>query len=245
MDCRYIKHYSRSLEREMEYKTYGDTGVPVLVFPSQNGRFFDYENFGMIDTVARHIEDGKIRLICVDGIDWETWSNSSGDPRKRIERHEQWYHYITDELIPEVRRGEETFIATGCSMGGFHAATIFFRRPDFFNTLLSLSGVYSARYFMGNYFDGTVYDNSVTDFLSLMPDDHPYWNEYRKRRIICCVGQGKWEDDLLESTRCLDTILAQKNVPHWFDYWGFDCDHDWPWWRKQLDYFMNNIVATL
>ena len=167
MDCRYIKHYSRSLDREMEYKTYGDTGVPVLVFPSQDGRFFDYENFGMIDTVARHIEDGKIRLICVDGIDLETWSNSSGDPRKRIERHEQWYHYITDELIPEVRRGQETFIATGCSMGGFHAATIFFRRPDFFNTLLSLSGVYSARYFMGNYFDGTVYDNSVTDFLSL------------------------------------------------------------------------------
>ena len=34
-----------------------------------------------------------------------------------------------------------------------------------------------------------------------MPADHPYWDIYRHRRIIMCVGQGSWEDELLDSTR--------------------------------------------
>ena len=38
MKIDYIKHFSQSLGRDMEYKTYGDNGHAVLVFPSQNGR---------------------------------------------------------------------------------------------------------------------------------------------------------------------------------------------------------------
>ena len=151
MNINYVKHYSPSLGRDMEYKTYGDSGHAVLVFPSQNGRFFDYENMGMVNAVAHFIEEGKIRLICVDSIDGETWSNTNGDARWRIEQHERWYHYVVDEVIPGVRRNNETFIVTGCSMGGFHAGNFFFRRPDLFDTLIALSGLYHASYFFGNY----------------------------------------------------------------------------------------------
>ena len=238
----YIKHFSQSLGRDMEYKTYGDNGHAVLVFPSQNGRFYDYENMGMVHAVAPFIEEGKIRLICVDSIDSETWSDVGGDARWRIEQHERWYNYIIDELIPEVRRSDETFIVTGCSMGGFHSGNFFFRRADLFDTLIALSGLYHASYFFGNYSDELVYLNSPIDNLTWMPADHYYWDLYRSRKIICCVGQGNWEDDLLESTRRLDTILAQKNVPHWFDYWGYDADHDWPWWQKQIAYFLSKVV---
>lgn len=241
MNTSYHKFYSRSLGRDMEYKTYGVAGRSVLVFPSQNGRFYDYEDFRMVEAVQPFIEAGKIRLICVDGIDWETWSNAGGDPRWRIEQHERWYDYIVDELIPAVRRGDETFIATGCSMGGFHAALFFFRRPDLFDTLLSLSGLYHAGYFFGDYSDELVYDNSVLDFLQHMPPSHPYWDLYRRRRIICCVGQGRWEDDLLASTRRLDALLAERGVPCWFDYWGYDVDHDWCWWRRQIVYFLGQL----
>ena len=31
----------------MEFKVYGTAGKPVLVFPSQDGRFYDFENQGM------------------------------------------------------------------------------------------------------------------------------------------------------------------------------------------------------
>ena len=56
-----------------------------------------------------------------------------------------------------------------------------------------------------------------------MPDDHPYWDVYRQRRIVMCVGQGAWEDELLDSTRqmdaegeecaCLDRLLGPRFCP--------------------------------
>lgn len=243
MNIQYYKHWSNNLERDMEYKVYGSEGKGVLVFPSQDQRFYEWEDNGMIETLAPMIESGQIHIICCDSIDAETWSNKSGDARWRIEQHERWYHYIVDELIPTVRRNDETFIATGCSMGGFHAGNFFFRRPDIFDTVVALSGLYHASYFFGDYSDDLVYNNSPLDYLQWMPSDHYYWDMYRHRRIICCVGQGNWEEDLLASTRRLDTLLCEKSVPAWFDYWGFDVAHDWPWWRKQLPYFMGKVLG--
>ena len=243
MKINYVKKYSKSLGRDMEYKTYGDKGIGVLVFPSQDGRFYDYQDFDMVAVLSGFIDAGQIRLICIDSIDRETWSNAGGDEHWRITLHEQWYHYIIDEVLPEVSRYKgETFLATGCSMGGFHAANFFFRRPDLFDTLISLSGIYYASYFFPNYHDPLVYDNSPQDYLANIPDDHPYLDLYRKRDIIMCVGQGNWEDELLESTRQMDGLLKAKNIPAWIDYWGFDSAHDWEWWRKQIVYFMGKIV---
>ena len=160
MKINYIKKYSKALGRDMEYKTYGNRVLGVLVFPSQDGRFYDYQDFDMVAVLSSFIDAGQIRLICVDSIDRETWSNASGDEHMRITLHEQWYHYIIDELLPEVCRYKgEMFLATGCSMGGFHAANFFFRRPDIFDTLISLIGIYYASYFMPNYHDPLVYDN--------------------------------------------------------------------------------------
>ena len=243
MKVNYVKKYSKSLGRDMEYKTYGNRGLGVLVFPSQDGRFYDYQDFDMVAVLSSFIDAGQIRLICVDSIDRETWSNASGDEHMRITLHEQWYHYIIDELLPEVSRYKgEMFLATGCSMGGFHAANFFFRRPDIFDTLISLSGIYYASYFMPNYHDPLVYDNSPQDYLANMPDDHPNIDIYRNRNIILCVGQGNWEEELLDSTRKLDALLRSKNISAWVDYWGFDSAHDWVWWRKQIVYFMEKVI---
>ena len=49
MNINYYKEYSSILNRDMEYKVFGDTGRICLAFPAQNGRFYDFENFGMVD----------------------------------------------------------------------------------------------------------------------------------------------------------------------------------------------------
>ena len=242
MKTNYHKEWSYNLNRDMEWKEYGDGEHSVLAIPSQDGRFYDWESYQMVDTLAPWIERNKIRLICCDSIDKETWSNTGGDNRWRIEQHERWYHYIIDELLPSCRRwGDETFLATGCSLGAFHAANFFFRRPDMFDTLIAMSGLYYAGYSFHNYSDDLTYANSPQDFLRNMPENHPWISLYRSRRIIVSVGQGRWEEDTLQSTRELDTILCEKHIPAWFDYWGYDVDHDWPSWRNMLAYFMNNI----
>ena len=49
MQTEYYKDYSNELGRDMEIKVYGWAGVPVLAFPCQNGRFFEWEGFDMFD----------------------------------------------------------------------------------------------------------------------------------------------------------------------------------------------------
>lgn len=242
MNVYYHKWYSQQLNREMEYQIYGDTGHAMIAFPSQDGRFYDFAERGMIHAVTPWIEAGKLRVICVDGIDWETWSNMSGDPRWRIEQQERYFHYVVDELLPNLRHWpDETFLLTGCSMGALHASIFFFRRPDLFDTIIAMSGLYHTRDSFPYYSDDLTYANSPQDFLQQMPEDHPHMQMYRQRRIVFTIGQGRWEDITLESTREMDRILCEKHVPAWFDYWGFDSDHDWPWWQKQLPHILHNI----
>ena len=234
----------------MEWKEYGEGEHSIFAFPSQDGRFYDWEAYQMVDTLAPWIESGKVRLVCCDTIDWETWSNhgeratgsGSGHERWRIEQHERWFSYIVNELIPRCRRWEgETFLVTGCSLGAFHAANAFFRRPELFDTLISLSGLFYAADGFPHYSDDLTYANSPQDFLQQMPTDHPWMQMYRQRRLIFCIGQGRWEVETLQSTREMDRILKEKGVPAWFNYWGYDVNHDWPSWRNQLAYFMNTL----
>ncbi|MGM9538985.1 MAG: hypothetical protein ACI3VN_11720 [Candidatus Onthomonas sp.] len=34
----------------------------------------------------------------------------------------------------------------------------------------------------------------------------------------------------------LQAFFRQKGIYGWMDFWGYDVDHDWPWWRKQIRY---------
>ena len=148
MNIAYYKEYSRQLGRNMEFKRYGWGGKICVVFPCLNGRFYDYEDFRMPEAIAPFLDSRKLQLFCVDGIDAETWT-AQGDPRQRMERHEAWYRYITEELMPrmyQITGSREKLMCTGCSMGAFHAANFFFRRPDLFDTVVALSGVYGTGY---------------------------------------------------------------------------------------------------
>ena len=54
---------------------YGHWGRPVLVFPSERGRAWDFENNGMVGAVADLIDAGRLKLYCVDSYDAASWSN--------------------------------------------------------------------------------------------------------------------------------------------------------------------------
>jgi esterase/lipase superfamily enzyme len=43
----YHKWFSPSLGRDMELLVFGHTGARVLVFPTREGRFYDYENWDL------------------------------------------------------------------------------------------------------------------------------------------------------------------------------------------------------
>ena len=47
----------------MECKVYGHAGRPILYIPCQDGRFFDFEDFHMADTLAPWIDSGKVMVL--------------------------------------------------------------------------------------------------------------------------------------------------------------------------------------
>ncbi len=250
MEIRYFKHWSSHLNREMEFKVYGHTGRPVLFIPCQSGRFFDFENFKMIDYWGPYIESGKCTVYAADCIDDEAWAAMGADNRWRIENHERWFLYIVEELVPYIRHlsGERNgfdqgILTFGASMGAMHAANLFFRRPDLFNGVFAISGLYDSLEFFGDYMDDLVYNNCPVNYLANMPQDHPYIEMYNQRQILVVVGRGRWEEIILESTDRLNHVLRSKGINATVDYWGHDVDHDWPWWYKMVEHYLPYLLG--
>jgi esterase/lipase superfamily enzyme len=236
------KWWSGALGQDMELEVYGHGGQPVVVFPSQAGRFWDFAGFGMVEACAPLLDAGRVRLFSLDGVDWQSWTNHGVPPAERARRHADYDRYVMDEAVPFVQRsaGRETAWVTGCSMGAFHAANFFFRHPDAFDGVIAISGLYQPRGFLGDFCDENVYFNTPLYYLPSLGDPW-YLDRYRRSQIVFAVGQGAWEDECLRDTRALQAILEAKGVPAWFDYWGHDVNHDWPWWHRMLPYFLERM----
>ncbi len=233
---------SAALGHDMGLKVYGHAGRPVVAFPSQDGRYWDFEGWGMIDACAGLIEDGRMRIVAVDGIDWRSWADWGAHPADRARIHEDYDRYLAGELMPFVREltGRETAWAVGASMGAYHAANVLFRHPDLFDGLVAMSGLYQLRMFVGDEVDDGVYFNSPLLYLPGLEDPW-YLERIRAAKLAFVVGQGAWEDDMLADTRAMEAVLRAKGIPAVVDYWGHDVDHDWPWWRRMLPHYLERL----
>lgn len=246
MKTEYHSFFSSHLNRQMEYKVYGHTGKPLLVFPTSRGKFYQYEDFGMINAISGFIANGQVQVWACDGIDGETFLSPEGHPRDRIMQHERYFSYISRELIPSIKEQNRQanggfnhlLMVTGCSLGAYHSANMFFRFPWHFDSLVALSGVFSTSHFFGEYTDGETYLNSPLHYLPGLEDEH-YLDKYRQSRIFICCGRGAFEDQMLRDTLLLKDILDAKRVPAWIDVWGDDVNHDWNWWQRQMPYFLD------
>lgn len=251
MNIEYYAEYSHHLNRNMEFKVYGNSGKPVLVFPTSKGRFYQYEDSGMINAISGFIEERAVQVWTCDGIDGETLLAGEGHAYDRVQLHERYVKYISEELIPLIKAKsrdanhgfEHTLMSTGCSFGAYHAANVFFRFPQHFDSLIALSGVYSSESFLGDYMDDTLYFNSPVHFLANLSDNW-YLERFRQSKIVLCCGSGAYEDLMLKDTRKMKEILSSKNLGAWVDIWGDDVNHDWNWWQKQMSYFMKHLLGA-
>ena len=220
--------------------SYGHWGRPVLVFPSEQGRAYDYENNGMVDAVADLIDAGRVKLYCVDSFDAQTWSRADLPLEERARRHGAYESWIVDHVVPFVHAdcGGPTDIATtGCSLGAFHAVNFALKRADLFPVAIGLSGNYDAAAWnsWGERGDATYFNNPI-DYVAHLGGDHLDWLRLRLS-IVLVVGQGAWETHptgALPSTRQFAGLLQDKGIPCELDLWGHDVAHDWPWWQRQL-----------
>jgi esterase/lipase superfamily enzyme len=71
----------------MELLIFGHSGARVLVFPTSMGRFYEWEDRGMMGALGEQIERGWIQMYCVDSVDAESWYARGKDPGARAWRH--------------------------------------------------------------------------------------------------------------------------------------------------------------
>jgi esterase/lipase superfamily enzyme len=230
----------------MELKVYGHDGKAILVFPSAGGKFYEYEDFDMVEACQPFIDTGRIKLFTVDSIDDQTWLNYGIHPDERARRHDEYARYIIHEVIPFIRSHGTLYkkmMVTGCNMGATHAANFFFKHPNIFDTVVALSGVYGSKSFLDDFMDDQTYFHFPLIYLPNLNDPW-YLEQYRQSHIIFCVGQGAWEHESLPDTRAIKALLEEKDIPAWVDFWGYDVNHDWPWWQKQIAYFLEHLTFT-
>ena len=133
------------LDRPGTVIRYGHWGRPVLVFPSEQGRAWDYENNGMVGAVSDLVDAGRVKLYCVDSFDDLTWSDRGLPLEERAGRHRAYESWITDRVVPligEDSPGASDVLVTGCSLGAYHALQLALTRADLFPVAICQSGNY-------------------------------------------------------------------------------------------------------
>ena len=239
MNVSHHELYSPAIGAAGSVVAYGHWGMPVLVFPSEGGRAFDFENNGMVEPVRWLLDAGRVKLYCVDSFDASSWSDRQLSLEDRAREHGRYESWILDQVVPAILQdsgGTSEIVTTGISLGAFHAVNFALKRADVFPLAIGLSGNYDPAAWngWGERGDATYFNNPM-DYVSQMGGDNLDWLRSRLSVLLVC-GQGMWEDSTgaLESSKRLAGLLGERGIRHELDLWGHDVPHDWPSWRAQI-----------
>ena len=225
---------------------FGHHGRPVLVFPAQEGKRYEWEERGMVAAISDLIDAGRVKLYCVDSWDSVIWHDDWLPLEERARRHRGYEDWLLHHVVPLIHAdcgGFQEILTTGVSFGAFHAANLTLRRGDLFPLALCLSGIYDVSSVGWGERGDAVYFNNPTDYVAGLGGDHLDWLR-SEVSLLLVVGRGAWEDSTgsLEQTHRFAALLAEKGIRHELDVWGEDAPHDWPAWRAQIAHHLPRFV---
>jgi esterase/lipase superfamily enzyme len=215
----------------MELLVVGHAGAPGLVFPTSKGRFYEWEDRGMLELLRWQVEQGWLQFYCVDSVDAESWYARHIHPADRARRNEQYERYVLDEVLPlsRAKNGDPFLIATGASFGAYHAMNFAFRNPWAVGRVLGLSGLYDIKRQTDGWSNDAVYFNNPQDSI-VHEHDHTRLEAIRRIDLIFAIGR---DDPMYWTNAEFSRRLWDKGIPHAFRVWD-GWAHDWPYWEKML-----------
>jgi esterase/lipase superfamily enzyme len=223
----YIKEYSPSLGRDMELLHFGHAGRTLLVFPTSMGRFFQWEDFGLVGGIADYIDSGAVQLVCLDSIDGESWYARDRPPADRVRRHLQYESYIVNEILPRLAGPP---VAAGASFGALHAVLLAARHPSSVGGFIALSGAFDTSRWLDGYHDDDTYFTNLFEFLPGLTDEAYLGPLRREQPKVIATGEG---DPNVEDSRKLAGLLRAKGVDVGLEIWP-GWAHDWPYWKDMM-----------
>jgi len=231
---------------DMPIVRYGNWGHPLLLLPTAQSDLLDCERFYLIKSIEKHILAGKVTVFCINSINSHAWMNKNVPVPEQARRQVAYAGYVENEVIPHIRRAVQNDSArigvAGASFGAFHAANFFFRRPDLFDTLIAMSGFYDlVPGYLRGFMNDDAYFNNPMSFVPGMQEGHSLDLIRNHSQVHLLCGTGAYE--MPDATRRFSQALWDKGIWHNADYWGPDMTHDWPTWRRMLDYYVGERLG--
>jgi len=219
----------------MQLLVFGHTGARVLAFPTSQGRFYQWEDFGMVSALRDHLEQGWLQLFCVDSVDGESWYARSLPPEERVHRNTQYDRYLESEVLPfTARHNADPFvITTGASLGAYHAVNFAFRHPQAVNRVLGMSGLYDISRFADGRSDGEIYFHNPSTYLAGEHEPERL-AALRRQDIILAIGR---TDQACANNEYLSGLLWSKDIWHALRIWD-GWAHDWQYWQRMIQLYI-------
>ena len=227
MEREYSRDYSHALGRDMELLRFGSSTKTLLVFPTSQGRFYQWEDFGLVAALARWIDSGEFQLVCVDSVDGESWYAKDRPPAERVARHLQYELYLLEEVIARL---PERPVAVGASFGALHSVLLAARHPTRVSGFIAMSGAYDTARWLDGYNDDSTYFTNLAAFLPGL-SDLAYLDPLRAMHPKV-IATGAEDPNVKESVE-VARLLREKGIDVWLDIWA-GWAHDWPFWSDMM-----------
>ncbi len=235
MNREYVEWDSPALGRKMGLLWFGHGGPTMIWFPTSQGRFYQYEDFGLIGTVSDLVDSGRLQVACVDSVDVESFYAKDRPPEERMARHDQYDRYVHDEVVPWAReKGGAAKVGTfGTSFGAYHAVNFGFRHPDAVQKVVGFSGKYDIHSFLDGWWGDLAYFHCPTAYVPNM--DREWVDNLSRLDIAIVTGE---TDNILQGSQDMIRILREKGIPHRGHIWSAPYGHDWQWWKEQIHHYV-------
>jgi esterase/lipase superfamily enzyme len=242
MQREYHHWFSEHLQKDMELLVFGYEGDRMLFFPTRTARFYDYEDWGMINSMKAKINDGLLQVYCVDSADQLSFYNTTIHPKEKISQYLRYERYIIEEVLPfsDQQNPRSKLISAGCSMGAYHAVNTAFKHPHLFDRIVSMSGRYDLTTTMGNfrdlfegYTDEDVYFNMPLQYVANL-NDADLLQTIKNLEVTLAVGQ---DDAFLQNNMQFNAVLENKGIPHHLHIWDGEA-HRPREWGKMLKLYI-------
>jgi esterase/lipase superfamily enzyme len=234
--------WSPRLERDIDVVRWGESGTPVLVFPTAGGDAEEVERFHLVDACGELLAEGRVKLYSCDSTSGRAMLTGEGTAGYRGWLQRQFILFVGHELVPAIQADchdpDVEIIAAGSSIGAFNALASLCRFPGSFRSAVCMSGTYDLRRFYEDEVGDDFYWSSPIDFLPNLDGDQ--LDQIRRRFVLLASGEGAHED--IGESWAVANLLGSLGIPNRVDSWGPQTIHDWATWREMLPGYLRDLA---
>lgn len=215
----YHKWYSQSIGEDFEMLVFGESGIPLILFPPAESRYYDYKDFGVIESLRNYIDEQIIKVYCPDSYAMKSWQKFDIAPEERVKRNSAFEKTIFQDILgfANYETEENAYILSGFGFGGYYALNLSLKYPTIAKGVITIGGEYDIKKFITGYFDEEAYFNSPLDYLFGLTE----------KKIVSRLGKTKFIlgtgslDDSFGQNKYISQLLFEKEVNHKFDVYPF------------------------